>query len=873
MRTIFCPSNHLILDQNTCPVCHWQRPPRGDFGLRLWEPIFFEPGLGGPSPDHFALPAVSQGIIIFPLRNGELAGVTLATGRMAWRQPPAENGYPRSLYEDGCKVLAVVSDFRDALNAENAFLVQIEPTGGILTRLWEGSGFTMTDPVLYENLIILRTARGRIAALRRDNPAELLWSVPVKTYKPTPPIVCRERLLVWDGEVSKEQVQLKALSLKDGKTIWQVPRQDTDANPVTSGDLLIYRAGKRSILCVNTNQGELVWQQKFDRVYGAPQMVGDTLYLVVRGSNDESVPERYCLAKINPQNGEVLYRQPIGVRAQEIVELPDGRLLLGGGDTKIAVCSPDNGEIQWQHSFGDEKWHRVQTHLKLSNGILLVGTYEGYAQALQMSTAQEENPDPQAMLDCGNWEEAAIGFALAGKYKKAAEIYLEKIKDAQKALALFEHARDLRGQSNALLELGDELSAARKLEEGKYYEDAAALYEKAEQPRDALELYRKVGRKEDVKRLLAFVPRELSDIEELEAENRLVEAGEGAMQIEDWRRAVDLFHRANETAREMEALKQITTQNPEPWSLEHLAEVARSLGHFEEEAFALEKLGIMDKAAEAYRKAAKQTAHRAPGESARIGDLYDKAQNLFGKYGMIPEQRECWQQMITFRRWPWVSVTGQTRTGFKQGEFNLMDLKISNVGSGVAREIFIQVAAGDFLVDETTTTVSISALAPGRSVEDRRLVLQSKGDKIGVLTLMLEWFWKDLDGKQLSESNIEYVSVKSRDDSHPSSSPVIINAKTYVAGGYTEVKGDQVEQKGDKVEINRYGSARPGVQVSSGETASSKMMLCPVCSMEIPAGSDFCTECGNPIKRASRARSKSSDKPVNPVRPREDTKE
>ncbi len=89
--------------------------------------------------------------------------------------------------------------------AGNGFIACIDPQTGNMKKMWEGYGFTMTEPVFTDSFIIVRTAHPKLVALDRKSISEVIWEVPLKTYKPLAPVVAENLVLVWDGELTGKQ--------------------------------------------------------------------------------------------------------------------------------------------------------------------------------------------------------------------------------------------------------------------------------------------------------------------------------------------------------------------------------------------------------------------------------------------------------------------------------------------------------------------------------------------------------------------------------------------------------------------------------------------------------------------------------------------
>ena len=530
----------------------------------------------------------------------------------------------------------------------------------------------------------------------------------------------------------------------------------------------------------------------------------------------------------------------------------------------------------WEYSLGSDE-DPIHTSLLVADGLLVAGTYAGKVIALTVGAPPAAAEDPQAALKRGDHRTAADAFALAGNLRQAAELYASELREPGKALALYEHAGlfreagqlaqaqglhhealayfesadDLLSQAQALLALGDEREAAQRYEQAGELQTAAELYEKVGQARKALDLYRKLGNLPNILRLAAQVTFSPSDIEFLAQQGQLVEAGEAAQKAGtlDW--AAKLFRQAGEGPKELEALSALVAKQPEPWALERLAELARGMGKFQQEAQVCEQLGRPQRTADAYQRAARQAEKIEPDNEAHIAALYERAAHFFNETGMEDEYQQCWAKHVYYARLPQVVVEGTTEKAFREGEWNRMTIRVRNTGRGVAFNIQVNVSRDRFEIDTSATGPLVGNLAPQRERVTAIHVRPLK-DQVGdAVPLQLEWAWQREDRREFHDCASASVPVKRHGESPTGGTPVVINAGTYVAGG-TYIGGDQVQdggQKGDKVEIRRD----EGVRLHASESSQpGPQALCPNCHLPLPADATFCDGCGQPVGQSSQ---------------------
>ena len=850
-QTIFCPQDHLILTEAVCPVCGWQRPPQVPQGTLLWDVLQLDCGIGGPS----SRPGIVNGIAVFPLRMGGMVAVNQVAGQVIWQSDPKPEANITKLQTFGDRLIAAAVDNRSIDQAGNAHLICVDPQTGEQEMVWEGYGFTITEPVLTDNLIIVRTAKSKLVALDIHDSARVVWEVPLKSYKPISPVVHDGLVFAWDGEISKVKSTLKTFELKTGKDLWQASIDEIDCAPAAAGGKFIYRSGKKNLTAISLENGEQLWRKAFRKIYSTPVIHGDRLFQVACGDENTKAAGYYSLMAIDLNSGDLIWSVPLGIRAKEILCLPDGNLLVGMGDRNLAICSSKDGKVLWQYSFGDEEVHRVQTHLIVKNGICWAGTKGGEIAAIQLGSELTKIPDPQDCLDKGDYEEAAIAFALTNQLNRAAKIYLEKLDQPRKALAIFDHLEDDKGRLKSYLKMGDDLSAACLLEASGNFAEAAKHYEEAEKYREAMQLYRKLGNHAEVDRVRKYLVLGSEDIDLLEEEGKINEAGDLAVKLKKYKRAIELYKQVPELEPKtlLNTYQLINELNPEEWSMHEMAEFARGLGKFLIQAETYESLKETDKAAIAYKNYAMQLETLDPSKKSTIAQMYDKACRLFDQEGLLDECEECLEKCRAINKLPVIQIYGKTEGAFRESSgWNKVLFTVENIGYGRSDEITFRILGEKFEFDEPSLKQKIEHLAAHKKVDIELYIRPVEGQTGEGVPLTIEWSWKDRNAKTYQAQTTKGVLVKSRDDSRTDNTPVTINATTYIAGddNSKKIEGDNIEdggQKGDRVEIHHDGHVKV-IDEEYGElTPKNLVRKCPICSLEVDNDAEFCDKCGNKI--------------------------
>ena len=883
--------SHIIFPASACPACGWTRPASGALGEAVWPPFSLETELGGPGRRVFARPAAAQGIAVLPLSSGALVGIALADGRETWRTTLEQGLRTRAVIACGSRLLAALSDERQFTEAERGLLVSIAPATGKLTTLWEADTPLLSLPILKEDLLLLRTSKPELIALRLGTKVEVQWRAGLNSSGAMlPPAVCGGYVFVSDGEVMSGKSFIAAYELETGRPVATLPTNGMLSQPMAaSQDVLVYQDGRKRLVALDVNNRVISWKKDYESIYAPPSVQEGILYVVVRGDAAKGEAGYYTLHAIHPRSGEVKWQAPLLARVLIPPTLAEGRLYLGSEEGNIFCLDAQGGALLWDQTLGSDE-NPLRTELLFADGLLFAGTYSGKVAAFHVAEPAAELEDPKAYLERGEFESAAAAYALKGDFRKAAKIYAEELQDYPKALALYEHGRlyreagnlarsknmlseaeryfqlagDQASQADVASERGDKLGAARLYEQDGKLKKAASLYEDAGEIGKAKSLYQTLGDIMSFLRLQQGTAASLEDVDFLEQKGKIPEAAEAAYKLSSLLRAADLFQRAENPVRELDVLQEFAQseqQNERAWN--RIAVLAKKLGRFQQEAQAWEHLGKPKLTADAYRRAAMQLEQVNPAGEEEIARLYQQAEHFFDEIGELTCLEECHQKVILYGHLPEVVVQGYPKDVFEEGEWNILDLTVSNVGKGVARHVFVTVGGEQFEADTTEGVWHRSTLGIGITVKDIEIHVRHLPEKAsGVVPLLLEWRWQDDHEKPYSRKVSASVKVHRRVG--PTPAEIHYHEKVYQADKLDIFSGDKVEsgaQKGDKVEIHRGG----GVKLTAGQDAveiqpsrKSAELPCPTCHLSNEADAKVCIYCGNEMPAAQTSRRKKS---------------
>lgn len=873
MQPIFCPSDHLVLNESRCPQCGWLRSLPPAAGAFVWGPQKICERLGGPGKGAMFHADGQDGVVVFA-HERDLLGICLADGRQLWHQT-LKAGYVISglvslPFAGGSRLLAALCDRRTLLEAQSGALVEVDPASGAMKSLWEPGCPDLTIPALGNGVLALRTSQSHLVLFENQAELKLRWKVPLETWSAMPPLMDGDIIVVSDGQAMQQVGRLCAYQISDGSPVWDVPLSGGPLShlPAADSGRILVRGksleGRSYLAAFNRQDGALEWRQDFKNLYTPALAASGAVYIVRRGSADKTAPDHYLLSAFNAQDGSELWNIPLeGRRANWIQLLDAGTLVLLSDDGRVSGWDLSDQKMVWELAVGDVD-NPLQTVPVVSNGTLVAGTYFGNAAAIKIRA-----DDALGDLSCDP-EGQAAGLALQGDFIGAAQIYIEQLKQPRKAFALYERAQDwvqagraaaslgwyeqartLFEKAGASLELAglletmqDWLKAAEQYVKAGDKPRAAENYERGGELREAMRLYYESGDHVNFRRLRGLVPYSLSDIERMLQNGEREKAAREFLKIGELRRAIALFEELGLAADELSALQQFNERSPERWSRERQVKLARQMGLFILEAETYVALEQATFAAEAYLRAARQAEQRSPDQHENIGNLYILAKALFDQEGYNEEAQQCWAKIILYHQKPWIVLEGHAANAFREEEFNKIELQLTNVGAGVAKHILVRPSGGRFEVDREGTMALIPALAPQKA-RTIPLFIRPLEAQVGEnVPFVLEWHWYDKNEQEYEDQISTPVTVIRRDDSHTGNIPMVIGEAKFFQGTY--INGNQVAHQGDVAVVYR-GQSSSVTMLPAAEEGGQKQ--CERCSLPLAPGATFCDGCGLEISQ------------------------
>jgi outer membrane protein assembly factor BamB/tetratricopeptide (TPR) repeat protein len=867
MPDIFCPHcGELILDRAICPSCNWQRPVEGEsLGSPAWRA-----DLGTRLIKPHCYPVVAAGLFCLGTEDGALLALKLSSGEVAWERPLGGGQMAHALATDGERLFVGCEDVQPIPSSGKALLALDARTG---EELWQCStlAHSLSSAAVAAGTVYFTASDGLLHAVDAASGQER-WAAEHRVWGPAAPTV-GEGVVCAGGRGGT----LAAYSAADGSKLWDFSAQGWFAAPLAIDAGCVYAICWDDYLYVlDAHTGELMWQYKGERGKGLTSpvavaegrvFVGSRVYRQAEGEQSNA----YAMVALKAAGSDELWRFYTGRHIFTPPVVAEDVLFFGSNDGLFYAVDAGSGTERWRAQVTS----RAVTQPQVTGDVVVFGGRDGMVHAIRWRVEpREELLAPATYKRRGEYLNAAIAHALRDELTKSATVYAEKLDRPREAALLHERAgqmgkaaplweglgelkraRDLYrqagdklGLAGVLERMGELLDAARLHEEVGDLEEAARLYEEAGDRAKAAELYDQVGQSEKASDIWRSLGRWEVVIDKLVADDRLAEAAAVLEQQGLLDRAADLYEQAGQ-------LQEALGIEVRLGRWENAADLASHLGDYEQEGMAQEQLKHPLRAAEAYKRAAEQSASDATVDEERVAVLYERAAQLYRNAYREKESTDCRRQVRRYRRLPEVVVQGQARDPFVENEWNVLDLRVQNVGFGVACNIRV-VLSENF---QTQREEVVPGLPEG---DQRSLPVHARpreGEYGARVPLEVVVAYEDIRGNCYQVSQMESVLVVRQGSGILGrETPLEVHIHgDLVEPGAKKVAGHEVQeggQVGDRVEIHRSGGS--GLTMESGETGDRveirrngrAVRRCPDCNLPIEDPEQrYCPDCGAPL--------------------------
>jgi len=896
---IFCPSNHLILDQNICDKCGWKRPVLTTNGSALWEIRDFDTGLGGENRDTAVPIIIANNTLILPLKSNELVGINIANGAVKWRR-----ALPAGLQVTGFanayqQVVVSLQDVRSLMESDRfGSLYQLNTKDGSLNLIWKAPSHSINSVVSSGDHFVIRCSNNVIYGLNQSDPQQIDWQIKTLSWIPLPILQQKELIFFVDGSRLSGKGFVNCFNQSTKALVWQADlSHGVPGFPTTLyQEYLFVVDGTQSIKAFETKSGKLVWEQSISQIYSPPGVQDGVLALAVRGNLEKDAIDHYKLTAYEIGGWKNIFNTALSSKSVLPPFIFSNQIVTACNDGSLHCFDLNTEENIWAYQLGHQE-DPIKTTLTQYENSLVLGTALGKL-ALVTIHQRDKLESPQFYLEVGDWAQAAAAYAFEKDYRPAAEIYVNQLKDISKAVQLytqggffheagslalennlwtealenFEKINDHNKLAEIYLKMGNELRAAEYFCSAGDPIKAAKLMEDAEKLDLAIEYYQKAKNSKEVYRLkIKLGLFTVSDINELRKQLRFQEAADLEMKNEMFEEAARDYQKANLQSEALSALLMAGQRKPEEfWIWEEIAQLAETLNQFEISGQAWSKLDKPLLAGNAFKLAAESLYGENPAQTDQIAQIYEKAIQSYesGGYDETDNYQDCIEKLRELRKFPNMILKMTIPSGsLIEFDWSHIFIEFINNGYGVAENIRFEIDSERFDIDKLETPKLINLDC---GVNKRFIInLRPKKEEHGDVPLQIQWIWEKR-GILFERCESKKVSVKMKEEPRVNSQVTI-------------VYGDQVAQKGDSVLIQKgmSGSVNPAVggeihlgnEVIINQDVIQKNVQypvvdqdiepgkkCPICNMINEIHSNFCKECGTKFENKDNENSENTNR-------------
>ena len=823
---IFCPNNHLVLASSSCPQCGWKRPLSGSIGTLYWPPIEFNTPIGGVSRSSLTSFASINDKLLLSTKNNELASISMQNGEILWRValPKGQRAANISIH-DNQTYLTVQDTHTLTEGIEGGYIATMNLANGSLSPIYKTSSHDLTEPLFIDGRIYLRTAKSEVLCLNAFDDPEPAWAVECQTWWPAPLTHLSNKIIYSDGNSMLDETDIVALDMNSGDVAWTYQLPNRPSHNLSGNDRLIsIVVNNRCLIILDSETGEELYNKKLPRIYNQPVFADKTLYYVARGEKD-SDNGYYQLHALDTTDFSLKFQKNIPQKVQIPPLIVDNVVYLADYNAHLKAVSACDGSDVW--SLTNKNEDVILTTLHQANNQIFYGTFLGKVYAVTICQPEQTLGNAQELLESGDNIGAAAIYALEGNFDRAAQIYIEKIHDIEKALRLYEEGGKIEeaaklafenkkyskaldyyqqtgdkiGQAETLLAMGDLEASAKFFYEAGKIEKAARLMEEAGKLSIAANMYLEAGKKIDWARLLAKTSIDSSKLDMLRKEKNYQAAAEWELNNGLYLEAAKDFREGQFLNEELKAYKQHIDQTetqPGQWVWRRIADLGTQLKDYQIAAKAWIKLDDWEKAGAAYQAYGEELAAGLPEDSDFIteehlqaAEIYQKAAEAFKEEGLADAENECRKMVRKLQKLPIVIVTLlKIEDGLREGEWRNLELTFMNIGFGRARKINFSVNKDRFDVEDADIKGDFN-LAPQKS-HSQIIHIKPNMNETGGVPLQIRWSWENQNNIRQEENSSITVQVAREREDLPSQ-PVHIQLQN--------IYGDLVTRKGDDVHV------------------------------------------------------------------------
>ncbi len=683
LPTIFCPQcDALILDSVQCSNCHWQRPSTsGDIGQPAWAVA-----LGAKLPSRDSHPVAHGHFVYFSTDNSQIVALDVLEAEpeqvVKWKHQ-IDTRYRCHSLAVWDKSLLLGNEFLGGFPTPPGELILLHALDG--EEVWRHAveGASLSVPVVKENIAYFTVNSGWLYAVNLETRQEA-WRKKIPSpwsWSPAPPVFASNGLLVLPSRTDN----LVAFNLETGDNAWSFSGGGWFAySPICKDNTVYVRCWDKHIYALNQDNGQEIWRYKAPRDFSSDLFVNkDYLYIGAKDYKGDQPDggSAYALYVLNRHSGERVNRleieghvfgRPVANDTAVFFTSDDKSRVVPSGGTLYGFNATVT-EMLWEPAKVEQ---RFQSDLVLAGNFVVAGSRQGAVYGVPWQGEETLTESPQTYVDAGEWQKAAITFALQGDLDQAAKIFADSLNQPVKAGQLYlqagqpqqvvkllgqsenENARvlafkaieaidDVNERAIALVEMGEYLGAANIYIQHNEYEKAGDCYLEARAWQEAQDAYSKAEVWDKWEKLVREQEQWQDLIEHFVLEGKYTEAAEVQLGRGNFLEAAAYFEQADMPAEALDAYNKVPSdQLTEDIQLKILElakttgdqvmafEVYLAMGKLVEAAQLAEESGHFNKAFELFRDA---------GEPLKAAAMLQKT-GRYAEAASMFEQARAWGQ-------------------------------------------------------------------------------------------------------------------------------------------------------------------------------------------------------------------------------------
>ncbi|HUS71195.1 MAG TPA: PQQ-binding-like beta-propeller repeat protein [Anaerolineae bacterium] len=838
---IFCPAcETLIKGQTPCPECGWRPEPSGKTptGDETW-------GIetGGKV---YSCPVAHAGLVYVTSRDGNVYAIDPDKGSVVWTfsMSPWVPSEGLDFWEN--KVLVGSTDMEPLGSTDKALFALHAKTGDEIWRSTTQSR-EVSAPAVAEDRVYFSSIDKKLHAVDAKTGSEL-WSSELPGYASGGPAVAEG--VIYLG--TRDNNCVCAVEATTGQGVWTSTTEGwVPYRPLVHRGTVYASSWDKNVYALEVKTGKERWRFAARKSMLTPPVFGEGRLFV--GSQDRHL---YCL---DPATGEELWRFATGGRVRSAPAVWQGCAYFGSDDKVIYGVDIDNGKEIWRR----ETEGKIRSTPLVHRGKLLFGSGDRQIHAFPLGVPEEEAEEAEklapstlvrrgehlraayAYLQRGQFDKAGAMFDKVGEYYKSAECFREA-GDWKRAARQYKEAKawskakeaylvldDPANVAEICLRLGEDEEAAGHYALAGAYGTAAELYEKLGLLEQAGDMYQKAGDYVRAKRIYAQLGAHRRLAQLCLALGEQEEAASILEELQEWIEAAAACETAGQLARAAEDYLRGGQDDK-------AIDLFRQRGDLARVGQVCARLGRWLEAAEAYHiTALTLEEQRDENQRDRLAELFERAAECYQRGYDEQNCADCRAKLVFYRRLPNLKLNLKANEGFMVSQADVLDMKLDNVGYGLAEDIQIEVS-GDFEIRRAPAAVP--GLLPGHHRTQRIYLIPLQSGPNVFLNFEVSYKSQSPGGERAYCQDFPHYV-------HVATSPLDKIAQMSVSGDVylapvKHIGGDELAPGAKKYgDVGMIREDRERATEKTTPEPQKELRRCPKCGEALEAHWTFCRKC------------------------------